>query len=122
VCGEGGEAGLEKMVKKQRLDRLKKQIDKRAAYAVALACIAPPPFPFTAVIGAAGALQYPRRKLFSIAFAARLVWFPIVSALAVEFGRQILAIVKSNAFLGDDRLHRPVPASKRVFGHRLDPP
>ena len=56
------------------------------------------PFPFTAVIGAASALQYPGRKLFSIAFAARLVRFSIVSALAVEFGRQILAIVKSSAF------------------------
>jgi len=98
VCREGGEAGLEKMVKKQRLDRLKKQIDKRAAYAVALACIAPPPFPFTAVIAAASAFQYPRRKLFSIAFVARLARFSIVSALAVEFGRQILAVVKSNGF------------------------
>lgn len=60
------------MVKKQRFEELEKQMNKRAAYAVATACLAPPPFPFTAVIAAASAFQYPRRKLFAIALVARL--------------------------------------------------
>ena len=98
VCRRGGEAGLEKMVDKPRFDSLKGQIDKRAAYAVAVACLAPPPFPFTAVIAAASAFQYPRRKLLSVAFVSRLVRFSIVAALALLFGRQVLSVVKSNAF------------------------
>jgi membrane protein YqaA with SNARE-associated domain len=98
VCRSGGEAGLKKMVKKQRFDQLKRHIDKRAVYAVSVACIAPPPFPFTAVIAAASAFQYPRQKLFSVAFVARLVRFSIVAALAVVFGREILSIAKSDAF------------------------
>lgn len=98
VCRKGGEAGLEKMVSKQRFTSLKQRMEKRAAYAVVLASIAPPPFPFTAVIAAASAFQYPRRKLFPIVFFARLVRFSIVSVLAVEFGRQIMEIVKSKPF------------------------
>ncbi len=47
---------------KPRLDRLKKQIGDRAEYAVTPACIAPPPFPFTAVTAAASVFQYPRRR------------------------------------------------------------
>lgn len=98
VCRSGGEAGLKKMVKRERFGQLKKQMNRRAAYAVATACIAPPPFPFTAVIAAASAFQYPRRKLFPIAFVARLARFSVVATLAVVFGRQVLAIAKSGPF------------------------
>ena len=98
VCRPGGEAGLEKMVSKQRFQTLKTQIGKRAGYAVAVACLAPPPFPFTPVIAAASAFQYPRAKLFSVTFVARIVRFSIVAALAITFGRAIISIAKSDTF------------------------
>jgi len=98
VARKGGEAGLEKMVSKKRFDYLKEKIGKRAAYMVALACIAPPPFPFTPVIAAASAFQYPRKKLVAVVFATRFVRFSIIAALAFLFGREILSVVQSSGF------------------------
>jgi len=98
VCRTGGEEGLMKMLKPKRFEYLKKKIDKRAGFAVALACIAPPPFPFTPVIAAASAFQYPRERLLGIAFVVRLVRFSLVGLAAVEFGPQIVAIAKSKQF------------------------
>src|SRR5215472_18796848 len=58
VSRKGGEAGLEKMMSRKRFDYLKKKMGERAAYVITLACLAPPPFPFTAVMAAASAFQY----------------------------------------------------------------
>ncbi|SRR5579883_706128 len=99
VCRKGGEEGLKKMMKEKRFDYLKKKMSQRAGFAVALACIAPPPFPFTPVIAAASAFEYPRLKLLSIAFVVRLVRFTLVGLAAIWLGRQILAIAKSKEFL-----------------------
>ncbi|MBZ5602413.1 MAG: hypothetical protein LAO79_08910 [Acidobacteriia bacterium] len=99
VCRKGGEEGLRKMLHPKRFDSLKKKMAQRAGYAVALACIAPPPFPFTAVIAAASAFEYPRLKLLSIAFFARSVRFSLVGLAAIELGRQILAIARSKEFI-----------------------
>ncbi len=98
VCRNAGEAGLLKMINQKRFDFLKKKISERAAYAVAVACLAPPPFPFTVVIAATSAFQYSRRKLLLIALVSRLLRFSIVAVLAILFGRHILVIVKSRPF------------------------
>lgn len=98
VCRAGGEAGLEKLTGRPRVEELEAKIKKDAGYAVAVACLAPPPFPFTPVIAAASAFQYPRRKLLSIAFAARIVRFFVVAELAIAFGREILAVERSPVF------------------------
>ena len=98
VAREGGEEGLQKMINRKRFDYLKKRMEQRAAFAVALACIAPPPFPFTPVIAAASAFQYPRHKLFAIAFVARLIRFSLVGLAAIYLGRQIIVISRSPEF------------------------
>lgn len=95
---KGGEEGLKKMMKPKRIEYLKKRIGERAAIAVGVACLAPPPFPFTAVVAAASALNYPRPKLLFVIAAGRLLRFTIVGFLAIWFGQRILAIAKSPAF------------------------
>jgi hypothetical protein len=55
----------------------------------------PPPFPFTAFVAAAAALQYPRRKLFSFVGVARFVRFAIEGALAIHYGRWIVRQAQS---------------------------
>jgi len=92
---KGGEAGLEKMMSRKRFDYWKKKMNERAAYTVMLGCLAPPPFPFRAVIVAASAFQYPRHKLLSVAFVSRFARFSIVAALAIVFGRQVLSVAES---------------------------
>lgn len=98
VCRTGGEDGLEKMMDRKRFEYFEKKMRQRAGPAVALACIAPPPFPFTAVIAAASAFQYPRERLLTIAFVMRLIRFSLVGLAAIELGPDILAIMKSSGF------------------------
>ncbi len=99
VCRKGGEEGLKKKLNPKRFEMLKSKIDQRAGFAVALACIAPPPFPFTAVIAAASAFEYPRAKLLLIAFFTRALRFSLVGLAAIEFGGGILRIARSTPFL-----------------------
>jgi len=98
VCRPLGEEKLEKMVSRKRLDYVRGQIDKRAAWALVTAAIMPPPFPFTPFIMAASAFEYPRAKMLSVVGAARLVRFSAVGGLALVFGRQIIRISRTPEF------------------------
>ena len=95
VCRKGGEEGLEKMMKPQRLAFFKRRMSNQAAVAIGVACLAPPPFPFTLVIASASAFSYPRPKLLGLVFVARAVRFTIIGLLAIRFGRQILRIASA---------------------------
>jgi uncharacterized membrane protein YdjX (TVP38/TMEM64 family) len=68
VARKLGKEGIEKMAGAKKFSRLSKLIDKHGGKAVALACIAPPPFPFTMVIAAAAALDYSRLRICTINF------------------------------------------------------
>jgi membrane protein YqaA with SNARE-associated domain len=100
IVRKQGEAGLEKLAGRKRMDYLKKKIGERAAVSLALASLAPPPFPFTPIVAAASAFEYPRRKMFGVIAVTRVVRFMLVGLLAVFFGRHIIAIAKSPAFEG----------------------
>ena len=99
VCRNGGEAGLKRIVKPRLHNYLKSRMEKNAAVALVIACLAPPPFPFGAVIAVASALQYPRPRLLTVVFLARVARFLLVGWAAIEFGRGILRIVNSPQFL-----------------------
>lgn len=98
VCRKSGEAGLEHLMSRKRFEYLEQKMNERAAWAVALACIAPPPFPFMPVIAAASAFQYPRHKLLTVSFLSRLGRYIVVAVLAIIFGHEILKIVQSPPF------------------------
>jgi uncharacterized membrane protein YdjX (TVP38/TMEM64 family) len=93
-----GEEGLKKHISARRVEYLKKKVSDRAGFAVALAAIAPPPFPFTPVIAAASAFNYPRWKLLSVIAGTRLVRFTIIGFLAIWLGRHILTLAKTPEF------------------------
>jgi len=99
VCRKGGEAGLKRMVKPKLHDYLKRQMERHAAVALIVSCIAPPPFPFGAAIAVASALQYPRPRLLLLVFIARIVRFLLVGWAAILFGRHILRIASSAEFI-----------------------
>jgi hypothetical protein len=73
----------------KRLDYLKKKMSHSAAIPLVVTCLAPPPFPFTAVIAAASAFQYPKSRLLGYVFAARAVRFTLIGLAAIRFGRGI---------------------------------
>src|ERR1700678_464148 len=92
VCRKGGEEGLKRMMKPRRLEYFKRRITNQAAIAIGLACLAPPPFPFTLVIASASAFDYPRQRLLGLVFVTRAIRFTIVGLLAIRYGRDILRI------------------------------
>lgn len=100
VSRKGGEEGLKRIINPKRLDYFKKKMDQRAAVALIVACLAPPPFPFTAVIAAASAFQYPRLRLLLLVFGARAVRFSLVGRAAIWLGRRLLRIATRPHSLG----------------------
>jgi membrane protein YqaA with SNARE-associated domain len=90
VFRKAGEEGLKKHLRKTRLDYVRRKMMKSAAWAIALASIAPPPFPFTPFIMAASALQYPRKKLLAVVGVVRMIRFSGLGVLALLFGKSIL--------------------------------
>lgn len=93
-----GEEGIKKMAGPKRFNKLSRMIDKHGGKAIVLACIAPPPFPFTMVIAAAAALDFSWFRICAINFFTRGVRFAILGLLAVKYGRHILELANSNAF------------------------
>jgi membrane protein YqaA with SNARE-associated domain len=98
VCRKGGQEGLQRMMSQKRYRNLKHQMERRIAIPLIVACIAPPPFPFTAVVGAASAFQYPRMRLLGIILGARAIRFSLVGWAAIHWGRRVLQVADSSAF------------------------
>jgi len=96
VMRKAGKEGLEKFVGLRRLERVQGKIESSGVWTVFLATLLPPPFPFTAAIAAASALQIARRKMLSVVFAGRLVRYTLVSLLALYFGRRLLRYIRSD--------------------------
>ena len=98
VARKLGEEGLRKIAGDKRYDRLRKRIGDRSGVAVAVAGLAPPPFPFTTVIAAVSALKYPIWRILVANFLARGLRFAVLAVLALEFGKQVLRIAQSAPF------------------------
>ena len=93
-----GEGGISRVSGKSRYEMLKKKIGSRSGFAVAVGGMAPPPFPFTAVIAAVAALGYPLWRILTVNFFARGARFAVLSILALKFGPHILRIAHSRPF------------------------
>ncbi|MHB8303273.1 MAG: VTT domain-containing protein [Acidobacteriaceae bacterium] len=93
-----GEEGISRVAGQKQFDWLKKNIGGRAGLAVAIASLAPPPFPYTIVMAASSALGYPMGRLLTINFFSRAVRFAVVGFLAIKFGHVFLRISRSSPF------------------------
>jgi membrane protein YqaA with SNARE-associated domain len=90
IFRKAGEAGLRNHLSAKRIEYIKRKVSANAAWALIVACLAPPPFPFTPFIMATAALQYPRKKMMIVIAASRFLRYLIIGALAVAFGPHIL--------------------------------
>jgi membrane protein YqaA with SNARE-associated domain len=93
-----GEKGLERHVPPKRLTQIQGRLKKSGAIALAVLDLVPPPFPFTPFVLAAGALKVKRRLFFIILAVTRLLRFGLESALALVYGRRIVAWLDSDTF------------------------
>ncbi|MBI3654174.1 MAG: VTT domain-containing protein [Acidobacteria bacterium] len=91
-----GEQGLEKFVKANKIKRLKAKMEKNAGRVIFVATLMPPPFPFTAAVMTASALQTPRKVVFTAIVFGRLVRFTVEAILALYFGRQVHRFLESD--------------------------
>jgi membrane protein YqaA with SNARE-associated domain len=98
IARKAGEAGVRKVAGNRRFEYLKRKVGQRGMLALAVGCLAPPPFPFTAVVATTSGLGYPRAKLLITVAASRAVRFAILGLLAIKYGRTILHITSTAAF------------------------
>jgi len=97
ISRKGGEEGLPKIVPARQLKYVGRRVRKNAAWAITLASIMPPPFPFTPFVAAASAFQYPKKKLLGLIAITRFARFFLVGMLAVVFGQSIIRMAKTPA-------------------------
>ena len=95
---KGGEGGLKRIISPKRLEYVEKKIKRRGGIMLLLGALAPPPFPFTTVVAAASAFQYPRLPLLGLILGGRLARFAIEGWVAIRFGRPIIKIIESTEF------------------------
>jgi membrane protein YqaA with SNARE-associated domain len=98
VGRKAGKHGLRRFVSERRLERVRRQVDTRGAYAIAALAIIPPPFPFKVFILTGGALGMNPWKFFGAMAGVRLVRFTAEAALAARYGQGILRWMESPAF------------------------
>jgi membrane protein YqaA with SNARE-associated domain len=90
-----GDNGLERYIPAKRLDAVRRRVKNSGAIALGMLDLIPPPFPFTPFILAAGALEVDTRLFFITLAVARAVRFGLEAALAVWYGKAILAWLES---------------------------
>jgi membrane protein YqaA with SNARE-associated domain len=98
VARKLGEKGLQRIAGSKRYEKLCKRIRDHAGLAVAVGALAPPPFPFTTVIAAVSALNYPLWRMLVINFFSRLVRFTLLALIALKFGAGVIYIAKTAPF------------------------
>jgi membrane protein YqaA with SNARE-associated domain len=87
-----GEAGLEKMVDPRRLESVQARLKKHTFWALGLAALIPPPFPFTVFLIGASAIQISRWRVLTAVGVGRFVRFAALSLLATRYGTQIIRL------------------------------
>jgi len=95
VARKGGEEGLARLLDARRVEKLKGKLEGKTGWSLMTSAILPPPFPFTTVVLAASALQYPRRKLLIAIFVGRMIRFIAEGLLALYFGRRLLRYMRA---------------------------
>ena len=86
------------MTGQRRFNYLKRKAGQKAALFIALACLAPPPFPFTMLVATTSALGYARKKILTIVAVCRAIRFSILSLLAIKYGEAIMRVINTPAF------------------------
>jgi membrane protein YqaA with SNARE-associated domain len=93
-----GERGLDRFVPTKRLQRIRARIRRGGAVALAVLDLVPPPFPFTAFVLAAGALEVNPATFFTTLVVCRLFRFGVEAALGALYGPSIVGWLDSDLF------------------------
>lgn len=94
IARKGGKEALEHRFDKRKAEKLFKKFEKRGFWAVAIACVLPPPFPLVPVLLAAGALQYDRKKFIGAIAMGRGIRFTVVAGMGAIYGDPIVSFFR----------------------------
>jgi membrane protein YqaA with SNARE-associated domain len=95
-----GEDGLQRFADKRRIERAFRRTRAAGVMALAALGLVPPPFPFTAVILTAGALEVSMARFLGALAVFRALRFSLEALLALRYGRQFLAWLQSDLVRG----------------------
>ena len=93
-----GTHGLERYIRAGRLARIRRKVHNTGAIGMAVLDLLPPPFPYTPIILAAGALRVDVRMFFVTLAVCRLIRFGLEALLAGIYGRSLLTWFESDVF------------------------
>jgi len=94
----GGENFIRAHVSPQRFKRLHDAVKRKGPVLLAVPALIPPPFPFSAFVLGAGALEVPQRPFLSMLAAMRFLRFLAEGLAALYFGRRIVAWMQTPFF------------------------
>lgn len=94
----GGENFIRSHLSEQTFARMQETIAHKGPILLAVPAIIPPPFPFSAFVLGAGALEVPRRPFLTMLAAMRFVRFLAEGIAALYFGRGIVRWMQTPAF------------------------
>ncbi|MGH9520722.1 MAG: VTT domain-containing protein [Terriglobales bacterium] len=94
----GGENFIRNHVSEQTFQRMQAAIGRKGPVLLAVPAIIPPPFPFSAFVLGAGALEVKRRPFLTMLAAMRFVRFLAEGIAALYFGRGIVRWLQTPGF------------------------
>lgn len=94
----GGESFIRAHVRPQRFKRIVDSVKHKGPVLLAVPALIPPPFPFSAFVLGAGALEVPQRPFLSMLAAMRFLRFLAEGLAALYFGRRIIVWMKTPFF------------------------
>lgn len=95
----GGESFLRTHISPQRFDRLHKMVSHKGPFLLAVPAIIPPPFPFSAFVLGAGALEVPEKPFLATMALMRFVRFLAEAIAALYWGRGIVKWLQTPTFV-----------------------
>src|SRR5689334_3568975 len=98
IVRRGGQAVLRKRFNLQSIKRVEQAYERFGFLAIGIPAILPPPMPFKIFVATAGALEYPRWRFMLTVMVARSLRYYIEGALAVFYGKEVLAFIKRYGF------------------------
>ncbi len=94
VFRKGGRK-IERLVPRKRFEYVRGRMENRAGLVLGISAMMPPPFPMKPAVAAASALQYPRRKMYTIIGITRFFRYGAIGLIGVFFSKQIVAFMES---------------------------
>jgi membrane protein YqaA with SNARE-associated domain len=91
---EGGRELIEKKLPQKKAEEIYARFQKRGFWALFVPALLPPPFPFTPVLLAAGALAYPRRNFLIAVGLARTIRYTLLAFLGSLYSAHILSFFR----------------------------